>query len=154
MNENNPVIKALNKAMALCASREYCSNDIRIKLDSWSIKGADAESVISGLISENFINDRRYADSFVKDRFRRNKWGKLKLAAHLSTKKILHEIIESALASIDDEEYRKTARETIISHRKSVKARNTYELKGKLMRYGLSKGFESHILYDILSEID
>jgi SOS response regulatory protein OraA/RecX len=42
----------------------------------------------------------------------------------------------------------------IFIHRKSVKAKNNYDLKAKLLRYGLSKGFESSILYDILNDFE
>jgi regulatory protein len=66
-------------------------------------------------------------------------------------KKIPGEIIKNALDSIDNDTYRKTIEDLISGHRRSVKAKNQYDLKGKLLRYGLSKGFESDLLYDILS---
>jgi regulatory protein len=154
MTENSQDKTALNRAMALCASREYCSEDIRIKLDSWGIKGQNAENIISSLVRENFINEQRYAEAFVKDKYNHNKWGKAKIAAHLRAKKIATESIESALTLVDEDQYKQTIREILASHRKFIKARNKYELKGKLIRYGLSKGFESHILYDILNDLE
>jgi hypothetical protein len=42
----------------------------------------------------------------------------------------------------------------ISSQRRKVKAKNQYDLKGKLLRFGLSRGFESHLLYDLLNETD
>jgi regulatory protein len=154
MTENTLVKAALNKAMALCAKSEFCSGDIKIKLESWGLTSSDAKSVISTLIKENFINDKRYAEAFVKDKYRHNKWGKVKIASHLKAKNIESELISSALATLDDNQYRQMIRDTINSHRKFVKAKNQYDLKGKLLRFGLSKGFESHMLYDILNEID
>ncbi len=62
MTENDPFKTALNKAMAICATNEHCSQDIRIKLDSWGLRGEAADKVIGILIKENFINDKRYAD--------------------------------------------------------------------------------------------
>jgi len=152
--ENSIFKTALNKAMALCARREFCSWDIQVKLESWGLNSSDAKSVISTLINEDFINDIRYAEAFVKDKYRQNKWGKVKIAAHLKAKNIASELISSALASLDDDQYRQMIRDTLDSHRKFVKAKNQYDLKGKLLRFGLSKGFESHLLYDILNEID
>jgi regulatory protein len=154
MSENNLVQIALNKAMALCASREYCSGEIRLKLDSWGVKIPDAEDIITRLIRENFINDQRYAEAFVKDKYRHNKWGKVKIAAHLRAKNIQSEFIKSALAILDDDQYKQEIRDILSSHRKFIKAKNKFDLKGKLLRFGLSKGFESHILYDILNEIE
>ncbi|TFG41731.1 MAG: RecX family transcriptional regulator [Bacteroidia bacterium] len=153
-SENDTVNTALGKAMALCAKSEFCSSDIRIKLESWGLSSSDAKSVISTLIKENFINDQRYADAFVKDRYRHNKWGKMKIAAHLRAKNIESEVIGSALSLLDEDQYRQMIADTLNSHRKFIKAKNQYDLKGKLLRFGLSKGFESHILYDILNELD
>ena len=153
MTENTPVITALNKVMALCALREYCSGDIRVKLESWGLNSSDIKSVISKLIKEDFINDKRYARAFVGDKYRHNKWGKAKIAAHLRAKNIASELIGPALDSIDEDQYRQMIRDTLASHRKFIKAKNQFDLKGKLLRFGLSKGFESHILYDILNDL-
>jgi len=152
-SEKENIKTALGKAMAICAKSEQCSSDIRSKLESWGLNTHDSISVMDKLIRENFINDRRYAESFVRDKYRQNKWGKLKIAAHLRSKNIDPEVIGNALSLLDDDQYRQMIADTLNSHRKTVKAKNQYELKGKLLRFGLSKGFESQILYDILNEI-
>lgn len=154
MNNDSLVKTALNKAMAMCASREYCRDDIRTKLNSWSLNDIDSETVLSTLIKENFINETRYAEAFVKDKYYQNKWGKLKIAVHLRAKKINSQALESALNLIDDESYHKMIKETLSAHARTVKAKNQYDLKGKLLRFGLSRGFESNILYDILNDPD
>ncbi|HNR42720.1 MAG TPA: regulatory protein RecX [Bacteroidales bacterium] len=154
MNKKNGLKTALNRAMALCASREYCSADIRSKLESWGICTTEAEKIISGLIREKFLDDSRYAHAFVRDKFKYNKWGRMKIAAGLRQKKIAEEIIRNALGEIDEARYMDMIRETLNLHRKSVRAKNQYELRGKLLRYGLSKGFENHFLYDILNDLD
>jgi regulatory protein len=151
MAENNLYKTALSKAMALCSQREYCIDDIRSKLQLWGVGEIDNEKIIANLVKENFINEIRYSEAFTKDKFRYNKWGKVKIRANLKMKKIPADVISSALNSIDDELYKKTLEELLTTHRRSVKAKNQYDLKGKLLRYGLSKGFESELLYDILS---
>jgi regulatory protein len=154
MAENDLVKIALNKAMALCASHEYCSSDILSRLGTWGIGNDDSDKIISVLIKEKFIDDTRYAAAFVKDKFNQNKWGKIKIAAHLRSKSISEVIIQSALGEISDESYLKMIRDTLNSHRRFIKAKNQYDLKGKLLRFGLSKGFESHLVYDVLNEIE
>lgn len=154
MPENTLINTAKNKAMALCARTEYCSSAIRSRLKSWGVSDADAGMILSELIKERFIDDNRYTSAFVRDRFIHNKWGKMKIASHLKMDKIPEETIQAALGEIDDAIYLKTIREIINDHKKSVKAKNQYDLKGKLLRFGLSKGFESHLLYDILNESD
>ena len=154
MTDDTLYKSALTKAMNLCAGREYCSDDIRGKLSSWGISEKDKARIIETLIAENFINEMRYAGAFVKDRFRHNRWGRLKISSQLRAKRISQEVIDSALETLDKDEYRQVLEEMLSSHRKTVKAKNQYDLKGKLMRFGLSRGFESHLLYDILGEME
>ena len=151
MAENIIYKTAFSKAMAQCSGREYCCDDIRNKLISWGVAANDSEKIITNLIKENFINEHRFASAFVNDKFNYNKWGKIKIAAHLRMKKIPGNIIKSSLDSIDYDVYKKTLNDIITSHRRSVKAKNQYDLKAKLLRYGLSKGFESGLLYEILN---
>ncbi|MBE3085103.1 MAG: RecX family transcriptional regulator [Bacteroidetes bacterium] len=152
MSENALFKTTLSKAMAQCSRREFCCSEIRTKLYSWGLGDIDSEKIISMLIKENFINEDRFAQAFVKDKFNYNKWGKVKIAAHLRVKNIPGDIIRTALDVIDNELYKKTLSDLISSHRRFVKAKNQYDLKAKLLRYGLSKGFESSLLYDILKD--
>jgi regulatory protein len=151
----DPLYKiALEKAMAQCSHREYCCDDIRNKLISWGVGNSGTEKIIDILIKENFLNEPRFATAFVKDKFNYNKWGKIKIASHLKMKKIPSDIITTALDSIDYDVYKKSINNLIALHRRTVKAKNQYELKAKLLRYGLSKGYESSVLYDILNAIE
>jgi len=152
MDESILYKTALNKAMALCSRREYCCDDIINKLSQWGVASNDSERITEILKKENFIDEERYATAFVKDKFTYNKWGKIKISAHLRMKKIPGHIIKMALDSIDYDTYKKTLADLITSHRRSVKAKNEFDLKAKLLRYGLSKGFESSLLYEILND--
>jgi regulatory protein len=153
MSEDALFKTALRKAMDLCANREFCCSEMLDKLQSWGIHGIDNANIIDLLLSENFINEARYSQAFVKDKFNFNKWGKVKIAAHLRAKSIPGDIIKKSLDTLDNVLYTKTLTDLISSHRRSVKAKNQYDLKAKLLRYGLSKGYESSLLYDILNDI-
>lgn len=152
MTEQEIFRQALSKAMDLCARRETCGSEILEKLHLWGLDGPQAERAVEMLVKERFIDEGRYACAFVKDKFSCNRWGKYKLALLLRAKKIPETFISDALATIDDDTYIKTVREELKSHRRQVKAKNLYDLKGKLMRFGLSRGYESSILYELLDE--
>jgi len=153
MSEKKIFIASLDKSRAQCSQKEQCCYDIRKKLSLWGVEDKDIEKITGILISENFINEPRYARAFATDKFKYNKWGKVKIAAHLRSKKLPPDIIGQALDSIDNDQYTKLIRGLLEGHRRSVKAKNQYDLKAKLLRYGLSKGFESSLLYDILNEL-
>jgi regulatory protein len=154
MAESSLYKAALLKAMNQCSQREYCITEIMAKLETWGLSETESRKIISNLIGENFINEERYALAFVKDKFAYNKWGKIKIAAHLRAKRIPSELITKALDSIDKDLYTNTIKIILQSHRKSVKAKNPYEMKAKLIRFGLSRGFESNLLYDLLNDSD
>lgn len=145
---------SLNKAMALCSGREYCITEVIAKLQSWGTDASDNERIIELLVKDNFINEERYALAYASDKFRYNKWGRVKINAYLKAKNITGEIIRKALDTIDNEDYKKMLSNLLSTRRKSVKAKNQYDLKAKLMRYGLAKGFESSLLYDLLNEME
>lgn len=153
MTEDPAYKSALGNAMALCAQREYCSSDIRMKLKGQGLERHDISSIIDVLKKEKFIDEERYAKAFVRDRFFQNRWGKIKIAAQLRAKTISESIIDKALEEIDKDLYRDTVTEIMNDHRKKTKANTRYELKGKLLRFGLSRGFESNLLYDILNDL-
>jgi regulatory protein len=143
---------ALNRAMALCSQKEYCLDEIRQKLEAWGVSSADSEKILNTLLKEKFIDETRYANAFTRDKFRYNKWGKIKIASQLKLKKIPSSIIKESLDCLDYDTYVKMLQDLLEKQKKHVKARNDYELKGKLLRYGLSKGFESSLIYEILGE--
>ncbi len=154
MTENSLFKEALTKAMSQCSRRELCRSEVESRLESWGVPQKDSIKIINLLTKENFINEERYARAFVKDKFNYNKWGKIKITAHLKSKKVSSEAIRNGLESIDNDLYLNTLKALMQSHRRTVKAKNQYDLKAKMLRFGLSRGFESNLLYDILNDLD
>jgi regulatory protein len=150
MAGNSLIDIAINKGMSLCAGREYCYSEIRQKLISWGVKNEDFEKILKILSDGKFIDEERYAIAFTKDKFRYNKWGKIKIGSALKMKRIPDEKINIALNTIDGDEYLDVLRNIIEKQKRTVKAKNQYDLKGKILRHALSKGFESRLVYDLL----
>jgi regulatory protein len=146
--------QALAKCMKICSVREYCVDDILKKLTNWEISEKDKVSIIEYLISEKFIDNKRYAIAYVKDKFTFNKWGKIKIKYNLKQKHIENSIVDDALNNIiADNDYYNTAKHEIIKKYKTIKGNNDFEIKQKILRYMSSKGFESSVVFDILNKI-
>lgn len=145
---------SLNKSMVQCSQKELCTDDIRKKLSLWGVEDSDTKKILDILLRENFINETRYAAAFARDKFKYNKWGKAKIAAHLKSKRISSENIGQALDTIDHDQYVNFLRGLIQVHKRSIKAKNQTDLKAKLFRYGVSKGFESSLVYDLLNDLE
>lgn len=144
--------KALEKARLICSQREQCSHDILKKLKQWGISDETSGRIISVLEKEKFIDHERYCQSFVGDKLRINKWGKKKIEYALRLKNIPPDQIESALEKIDKEEYIDILSNELRKKRKGLKAKNQFDLKGKLFRFAQSKGFENDLIYRTIEE--
>ncbi|HKK82055.1 MAG TPA: regulatory protein RecX, partial [Prolixibacteraceae bacterium] len=93
--------KALSKCMALCSKSEKCISDIRKKLSNWQLPEEETQQVIDNLIDEKFIDEQRFAESFMRDKFRFNHWGKIKIIYHLKAKGISSGDIAHGINEID-----------------------------------------------------
>ena len=142
--------EALERAAALCSSQERNTRYILQKLSDWEVNQQDADRIIRKLSEEKFLDDRRYASFFVKDKFRINRWGRIKIRYTLRQKGIPGEVIEDALARIDEQDYVETCRELIGQKSSSLKETNPFARKAKLFRFASQRGFESELIYRIL----
>lgn len=144
---------AYNKAAFLCSRSEKCTAEIQEKLKLWGLSGDESEPVIKKLIDEKYIDDERYARAYVKDKFRFNHWGKQKIAYQLRAKNISPEIQEIAFGEIEDEGYSDELRKLLTDKEKSIRAKDKFDKRNKLMRFALGRGFESREIYKILKEM-
>jgi regulatory protein len=145
---------ALLRAAGLCSRQEQCTSHIRDKLREWNVDDEIADKVIRSLKSEHYLDDQRFAGFYVKDKFKFNKWGKTKISFMLRQKKINQELIDLALAQLDEGNYFDTCRELIRSKAISLKETNQFTRKGKLFRYAAGKGFETDLIYKALNEVE
>ena len=138
------------KISKYCAYQERSQAEVRDKLYSLNIYGDDAEEIISELITENFINEQRFADIYAGSKFRLKKWGKIKIKNHLIEKKVSERCIREALEKLEEADYLTTARELISGKRKSIHLEDPYQINYKIYRYMISKGYEPEVIWTIL----
>ncbi|MGQ7867877.1 regulatory protein RecX [Sunxiuqinia sp. sy24] len=153
MELNQQQTDAWHRAAALCSRAEKCSGDMLRKLMEWGLAEDEAARVIDLLVEEKYIDDERYARSFVKDKFRFNKWGRVKIIYQLRAKQVHAGIIESALEEIDEDVYRERLTDLLREKNKSVKAATDYDRKAKLIRFAQGRGFELDSIYPVLDSL-
>lgn len=146
--------QALSALAALCSRGEQAESDLREKLRKWEVSPADADRIIQRLKEENFLSDERYARAFVRDKFRFNGWGRIKIAHALRQKHIDSQWIEQALADeIDDAAYHDTLIRLMQGKLRSVASRELQAARAALLRFAASRGFESDLCYRCLDEV-
>lgn len=140
---------AIARLEALCARAEHCSFELSTKLRGWGITGAPAEKIINHLIDNRFVDDLRFAQSFVRDRYRFSGHGRRKIILALIAKHIPRDIIDSALEEIDDEVYFDNLCH-IINRKASSLDMTTYDNRNKVYRYAIGRGYESNLIVKAL----
>lgn len=139
----------LDKMMAYCSKGERCVWDVTEKLRATDALEEDIEQIVQVLIELRFIDQQRYAHAFVMDKFRFNKWGKVKIAYALKQKKIPAACIEMALDAIDEQAYEQTL--VCLMEAKLKTAKGTAAQKqAAVIRFALSRGFEYEIIKRLL----
>ena len=133
---------AYSKAAALCAQQERCCSEIRDKLDTWQVDPTEGETIIHKLVEEKFIDERRFAGFYARDKFRFNKWGRIKIAWHLRQKKIENSVISDVLSNFDEADYIQTLLSLLKDKDRALSGRDFLKKKAALVRYAVSKGFE------------
>jgi regulatory protein len=126
---------------------------VREKLSTWGGTSEETDEIIAYLIEERYIDNQRYANSYTKDKFRFNHWGKYKISMMLRSKDISNEIIEDALCQIDEEEYLDKLQQILHDKLRSLKYSSEYEKKGKLFKFAQSRGFESSAISKIIDNL-
>ena len=153
MEENNSSSykDALRRAAALCSNQEQCTGTILEKLRTWGVDNDEAHRVIQKLQEEKFLDDLRYAKFFVRDKYKLNRWGKVKITAMLRQKKIENSLIEEALNEMNMKEYEEICENLIKTKSATLNESNHFIRKGKLFRFAAGRGFESDLIHRILS---
>ncbi|HEN20670.1 MAG TPA: RecX family transcriptional regulator [Desulfobacteraceae bacterium] len=147
--------KALNRAMALCSKSEKCIRDVTSKLTTWGLSSAHQnETIIQELLKEGFIDEKRYAGSYALDKYRLNKWGRIKIRAMLRSRGLNEKDIEYGLDMIDQDDYLKMIKEEMSNKKKSIRAGNLFDLKARLYRFAGSRGYEKEYIHDFISKLD
>jgi len=153
MKKEYTLEELLHKAASYCSISEHCVSEVEDKLTAWGVSEEDKQTIIERLKSEDFINEKRYCTYFVKDKFRFNKWGKIKISYALKVKGLDKEVVLNAMSTIDEGEYEELLASLLKTKLVGLKYEFEYEKQGKLFRFAQSRGFENNVIERIIRTI-
>lgn len=130
------------KAEAYCSLSEHCKSEVLGKLQQWGAPEKTWEAILIHLEKERYVDESRYATFFVRDKYRFNQWGRIKIAQALRMKHIPSACIDEAMEEIDEQEYLNILTSLLKKKVRSIKASNDYERNGKLVRFAAGHGYE------------
>jgi len=145
--------EAYAKATDLCGRSEKCAFDLELKCSEWQLTMEERSKLIATLVKEKFIDQRRYASSFVNDKFRFNKWGKIKLAYALRQKQVEDKYVREALSNLPEDAYLKVLLDLLSAKAKTIKETDGYTRRGKLLAFAQGRGFEVDLALKIIAQM-
>ena len=137
-----------NKAIKYCTYQERSQQEVRDKLYEWGLHRNEVEQTIAVLVTENYLNEQRFAIAYAGGKFRVKGWGRIKIKLALKQKKVSDYCIRKALEEISSRDYRNTLSKIISAKSKEVKEKNPLKKNYKVAQYAISRGFEPEMVWE------
>jgi len=136
-----PPFETRERIRKWCDQQERAHSDVSRKLHTWGVYGDEIDQIIIELISDNYLNEERFARAFARGKFRIKKWGWKKIQNELRRKGVSKYSIALAHEEIEESDYLETLKELLEKKRPFIKSKSTWEESQKLMRFAVNKGY-------------
>jgi regulatory protein len=138
--------KVLNQLARYCAYQERCISEIKQKMKDLLVGESDHPIYLAWLAENNYLNEARFVELYVRSKFNQKNWGRNKIMFELKKKGIPDSMLSNAWDDIDEADY--ISQLTKILHKKKaeLKAGTSQQKYQKCYAFALSKGYESNLI--------
>ena len=147
------VTEAQKKLESYCVYQDRCYKEVTNKLQEMQMIPLAIDEIISRLVADNFLNEERFAKNYARGKFNIKHWGKNRIVRELKFRNISAYNIKTALKEIDEAEYLEKLQLLITKKMASVTEANVFKKRKKIADYLLYRGWESHLIFDLLKEV-
>jgi regulatory protein len=143
--------EAYQKVTAFCAYQERSIQEVKEKLYALEVEEEVVEAIVEQLVEDKFISQERFAKAFAGGKFRLKKWGRNKIRQELKMRGLTDAQIRLGLQEIDPDLYEQALFDLLEKKHRLEKTTSNLERKQKLLRFGLSKGYEQDMIWDVIN---
>ncbi|MHA8074226.1 regulatory protein RecX [Aquirufa sp. HETE-40SA] len=143
----------LQKLARYCAYQERCVLELEQKMKTFEVSHSDYPSYLTWLRENNYLNEARFVEIFVRSKFNQKSWGRTKINYELRKRGISASLLASAWDGIDDADYIEKARAILQKKRDEIKTGTSPQRYQKCYNFGLSKGYESSLIRELLKPL-
>lgn len=148
------VAEARQKLEYYCAYQERCHNEVVEKLKAMSMIPQAIDQIVVHLIEHDFLNEERFACSFARGKHRIKFWGKIRIVNELKSRDISRYNIDKALQELNDDEYLANFHRIAEIQWGNIRETNLQKKRKKYCDFLLRKGFESHLVYEKVRDME
>lgn len=145
--------EATRKMEHYCAYQDRCHQEVLQKLREMRMIPQAIDQIMGHLISENYLNEERFATAFARGKFRIKNWGRIRISLELKKRNISPTIIKIALKELEGPQYSKALEKLARKRLDQLKNLDHWQQKKKLSDYLLYRGWERHLVYEQLDRL-
>ncbi len=143
----------LQKLARYCAYQERCVQELEQKMKTFEVPSSDYPFYLAWLRENNYLNEARFVEIFVRSKFNQKSWGRTKINFELRKRGISASLLASAWDGINDQDYIEKARALLQKKKDEIKTGTSPQRYQKCYNYGFSKGYESSLVRELLKPL-
>ena len=143
----------LQKLARYCAYQERCVQELEQKMKAFEVQPSEYSEYLAWLRENNYLNEARFVEIFVRSKFNQKSWGRTKINYELRKRGISATLLASAWDGIDDQDYIEKARALLKKKKDEIKSGTSPQRYQKCYNFGLSKGYESALVRELLKPL-
>lgn len=138
--------EAWPKLLRYCAYQERSPAEVLRKMAPWQLTEQQQTTLLEKLKEENYLSEERFVAAYTGGKLRMNGWGKTRIKQGLAQKGIAKEVANEALSEVDEKLYLDKLRALLEKERAKYQALPAFQLRQRLYKVALAKGFEFSII--------
>ncbi len=152
-NENFTINEIEQKLKRYCSYQDRCHNEVEKKLKEFDLIEEAKNKILFNLINENYLNESRFSENFVRGKFKIKNWGKIKIVQELKSRNISEINIKRGLMEIDEVEYKNKLENIFNKKLSSLGNQSVINKKKKIFSYLSYRGWETNLIYEKINKI-
>ena len=152
-NENFTINEIEQKLKRYCSYQDRCHSEVEKKLKEFDLIEEAKNKILFNLINENYLNESRFSENFVRGKFKIKNWGKIKIVQELKSRNISDLNIKRGLMEIDEVEYKNKLENIFNKKLSSLGNQSVTNKKKKIFSYLSYRGWETNLIYEKINQI-
>jgi len=152
-NENFTINEIEQKLKRYCSYQDRCHSEVEKKLKEFDLIEEAKNKILFNLINENYLNESRFSENFVRGKFKIKNWGKIKIVQELKSRNISDINIKRGLMEIDEVEYKNKLENIFNKKLSSLGNQSVINKKKKIFSYLSYRGWETNLIYEKINQI-
>jgi regulatory protein len=142
-----------DKLTRFCSYRERCNFEVIQKMNELKVADSLREKYLKQLMEENYLNEERYIKAYVNAKVYIKKWGKKKIMAELSMRRVDKSVVQKTFLEVDDDLYISNLQHLAEKKWRTIAKKGDREKQAAMYQFLGSKGYESDLIKDAIKQI-